>query len=123
MSDPNDKESTSPTAQTAVQRIMNRGKVEKIAVSRVYKDRSGDLFSSRTVDYTETGEDGIPRGGLTREEADVAVLQVAHDVEMDLIRRSLISNIIDQKGACKLRDLAEERYGSQIKKLAARING
>ncbi len=117
------KSEESPTRETVVQRIQRLGKVEKIAVSRVYKDRSGDLFSSRTVDYTEIGEDGIPRGGLTREEADVAVLQVSHDVEMDLIRMSLISNIIDQNGAIRLRDLAEERYGSQIKKLAARIKG
>lgn len=91
-----------------VERVLNKGHVEKITVSRSHKHSGGDLFLSKTTSFV-TPED--PEG-LSLADSNVASILLSKDVEIDLTYRALASKLITSDQAKQLVGIAQERFST-----------
>jgi hypothetical protein len=99
-----------------VERVMRSARIEKIAVSVSVPAQGGSIFSNRTYDFTSGDSEG-----LLPEEADLAAVICAREVEFDIYRRMLVSQMAAPTTIREKQDTATARYSVAIASLAARL--
>ena len=104
-----------------VEIIRNKGRVDRITVSRTHKNARGDMFLSKSMNFSTGSEAGNPEGGLTLAESDVATMILSKDVEIDLVYRSLACGAIDRQQAETLKAAAETRFGKVTQYMAIKV--